>query len=199
MSLRTTSLALVVASSCSVACGTYSALRPADNLRRGEVDVAAGLAANQIGEVLPVVRATVGVTDRIEIGAQYEVYSALASARLALLRSDEHGIAVSAGVEGGYVSVLDALDGDDYDLGIQGEALGGVLAVGRRWRSLEIYAVTKALAAGWGQGSTSFLGVYRAGLRIALGDHFYLGAEGGGTLHHSVFVGEGTGFASIVF
>ena len=177
----------------AASCGTYSAIRPADNLRRGQFEVAGGLAASQVGQVLPVVRATVGVSDEIEIGGQYEVYSALASIRFAAMRTETHGLALAVGLEGGVVSLVDDIIDGDTDFGLRAEAGGASLAVGHRWSSVEGYFATKALIVGWDGDTSSFLGTYRAGARFG-GTGLSFGFELGGTLHHTLFIAESTAY-----
>jgi len=197
--MKTTTMTIIAAFVvCGSACGTYSGMRTANNLRQGQIELGGGFAANEIGEVLPVVRASVGVTDAVEIGGQYEVYSALASARVALRRSETHGFALAAGIEGGMVSLLKTVSNDDSDFGLRAEALGAVVAIGHRWSAVEGYILTKALAVGWAQAATSFLGTYRGGLRFGRGA-VQLGVEAGGTLHHVIFVAEATGYVALVF
>lgn len=176
-------------------CGTYSALRPADNLRAGQAEVHTGLAANAFGEVLPVGRVTVGVHDRVELGAQYEIYSALGSARFGLLRSEDDGVALSLGVVGGYVSVLETID-DELEVDLRGEAAGGTLSFGRRWDSIQLYLTGKAMAVGWAENAYSFLGVSRLGIQFQR-QNFLIGFETGGTLHHVVFIPEATAYIGL--
>jgi len=62
-------------------CGTYSLLRPADTLKRGELEMTAGAAFNTLPEMTLVGQAAFGLADWLELGAQYEMYSALGQLR----------------------------------------------------------------------------------------------------------------------
>ncbi|MFO0747800.1 MAG: hypothetical protein U1F43_19360 [Myxococcota bacterium] len=167
------------------ACGTYSHMRPADNLEAGRAEVSAGLAFNTLPEVLPVVSAAVGLTDRIELEGQYEVYSALAEVRFGVLTTKANDFALSLGVGGGYASLwVDEFVG-------HGAALAD-LALGRRFgEHVEVYLGHKLM---WLGGGGYLLNATRAGVRVSW-PWGHVGVEGGATVHHSfLVVGEGTGY-----
>jgi hypothetical protein len=157
------------------ACGTYTHVRGADNLPRGGVELAAGLAANQLGEVLPVLAGAVGITDRLELEAQYEIYSALAEVRFAILSSERDGLALALGVGGGAATVLVVEEEGDSDAA----ALLDVV-VGRRWDRLELYLSEKAI---WMVSKGYVINALRAGVRWRAGQAIF-GAEGGASIHH---------------
>ncbi len=164
------------------ACGTYSHIRPADNLPAGRFEIAGGLAANGLGEVLPVGAAALGLTDWLELEGQYEIYSGFAELRAGVLRSERDGIAVSLGVGGGGASVY----ANDWS---GGAAVVGDLTVGRRFGAVELYLGDRFFFL---PGSDYTINSTRAGVRVG-GEHFFGGAEGGATLHQGVLVlGEGT-------
>ena len=174
------------------ACGTYSHLRPADNLRSGRVEVSAGFAASTLPEVVPVVQGAVGITDWLELEAQYEVYSALGELRFGILRSETSAVALSVGVGGGMASVWQDLGGDDNFR--DGAVLGDVV-VGKRWPAVEIYLADRAIVLL----STGYtINAVKAGVRFRFrGAH--LGLEGGVTTHHSfIALGEGTAFVGFI-
>jgi hypothetical protein len=164
-------------------------VRGADNLARGRVELAAGLAANQLPEVLPVVAGAVGLTDWLELDAQYEIYSALVEARFAVLGSERHGLALALGVGGGAATVLVVEDDGDSDA-----ALLGDLVVGRRWDALELYLSEKAI---WMVAHGYVINAMRAGVRWNTGP-LILGAEAGASIHHDFLaIAEGSVFLAL--
>lgn len=174
------------------ACGTYSVLRPADNLEAGRVEITGGLTANTIPEVLPVMKGNVGLTDWLEIGAQYEVYTLLGEARFGLLSSEAHGIALALGAQGGMVSRYTGSTG--FADATTEFAAGPTLTVGRRWDIWEIYLGGKALSNFESSGFGIVSG--KLGARVILIPTLFLGAEAGVSGHFwggsGVAVGEGT-------
>jgi hypothetical protein len=176
MTWRPLALALLAA------CGTYSHIRPADNLRSGKLEASVGLAANGLGEVLPVGAAAVGITDWLEIEGQYEIYAGFGELRAAILASDRQGIALALGAGGGAASVY------TNDWG-GGAALVGDLTLGRHFEHLDLYVADRFFYLPKDGYTINSL---RAGLRVDL-DQFFIGAEGGATLHQGVlWLGEGT-------
>lgn len=167
------------------ACGTYSHLRPADNLRAGGVEVSAGVAMSSVPEVVPVVQAAVGVTDRVEIEGQYEVYSALAELRFGVLSTERHGVALAIGAGGGMASVWQDLGDDSFRDG----AVVGDVVFGKRWDAVELYLSDKAVVLV----STGYvINAVKAGVRGRF-HGVHLGLEGGVTTHHAfIALGEGT-------
>jgi hypothetical protein len=169
----------------TTACGTYSHLRPADNLRAGGVEISGGFAASTLPEVVPVVQAAVGITDWMELEAQYEVYSALGELRFELLGSERRPIALALGVGGGVASVWKDV-GDDH---LRAGAVLGDLVLGKGFRHVDLYLANKTVvlvSVGY------VINAVKAGVR-ARWKGLHLGVEGGVTTHHSFFaLGEGT-------
>ncbi len=96
------------------ACGTYSALRPATVAPPGHVELGLGLAANQLGEVLPVLDGRVGIARRLELGGHYEVYSGYLEARVAVLEQASAGVSLAVSAGGGFATTLiDEFDSPD--------------------------------------------------------------------------------------
>lgn len=180
-------LAFCLALACvaTQACGTYSHIRPADNLEHGKLELSGGLAANTLPEVLPVVSFAYGISDRVELEAQYEVYSALAEVRFGLLTTKADDFALALGVGGGYASLW------VNDFVGHGAALAD-LVLGRRFgEHVELYLGHKFM---WLGGSGYLLNATRLGVRGSWG-WGHIGFEGGATVHHSfLVVGEATGY-----
>ena len=175
------------------ACGTYTHVRGADNLPGGRVELAAGLAANGLGEVLPVFAGAVGLTDWLELEAQYEVYSALVEARFQVLSSERHGVALAMGVGGGAATVLVTEAGDE-EQGDSDASLLGDLVLGRRWDPIEVYVSDKVI---WMLSDDYVINALRAGVRWRLGSGV-LGFEGGASIHHDFLtVGEASLFFAL--
>lgn len=169
-------------------CGTYSLLRPADTLKRGELEMTAGAAFNTLPEMTLVGQAAFGLADWLELGAQYEMYSALGQLRFGLLSSEKHGLALSIAVGGGYATLLEAIDVESRDVRSAGPLAG--LTVGRRWDSFELYLGNKTLML---LPDAYFLNAVRAGVRYTIHQAIVLGLEAGVTFHHNfVVLGEGT-------
>lgn len=172
-------------------CGTFSSLRPADNLKQGDVEIVGGISGNTLPEVLPVGRLTVGITDWLEAGVQTEVYSNLADVRFGILTSEDHGIALSLGVQGG--TVQHVTSGSSQASG----AIGPTLCIGRRWDVFELYLGAKGLTNFDPQAILGLLSG-RLGARFRLWQLGILGVEAGGTGHFwggfSNGVGEATAY-----
>jgi hypothetical protein len=177
-----TNFGIVALAALLAACGTYSHIRPADNLPAGRLELAGGAAANGLGEVLPVGAAAVGLTDWLELEGQLEVYSGFGEVRAGVLSSARDGIAVSIGIGGGATSVY-------KNAWLGGAALLGDLTVGRRFSIVEVYVGDRLLYLPAGSYTINSL---RGGVRVG-GEHVFAGAEGGATLHEgTLWLGEGT-------
>ena len=175
------SLALIWGILCN--CGTYSMLRPADTLKQGEFEMTGGVAANSIPELVAVAQLGVGITDWLEFGAQYEVYSALGQLRFGLLNSADHGFALALAVGGGASSFLENLD-DDRDAFDNGVILAG-LTMGHRWDFFDLYLGCKSLFLLPLQYS---INTVKLGAMFTFFDTLIFGLEGGATLHHGFWV-----------
>jgi len=164
-------------------CGTYTMVSPADTLSQGQVEVAAGLAASQLGEVNPVAHATVGVTDRIEVLGHYEIWNAFAEARFGLLKSERDGIALAVGVGGGFATTfVSELDNDETS---DGSALTMSIAIGKRFGAHELALAHRTLLLGGDWGVSATRGQYRyafGGVGVFV--------EVGGTLHYPLDAAE---------
>ncbi len=177
----------------SYGCSTYSALRPADNLKAGQIELTAGAAANEFGDANLAARATVGVTDWLELGAQYESEAWLANARLGILSTKKHGIALSTGVEVGQILLLRDIENLFTD--IKTDAIGANIVVGRRFGPVEPYLSAKVLYTP----EEILLSVGKIGLRTYL-KRFFMGIEGGASFYNDDFaVGEGTLYGGLQF
>jgi len=167
----------------SLSCGTYSVLRSADTLPKGQVELNAGLAANGIGEVVPVGQVAVGVHDRVDVFAQWELWNAFAEARAAVFKSELDGIAVTIGIGGGVASTAleeasDTLQGVENDA-----AMVGSVYIGRRFDWLDVYLANRTL---WLVPSFT-LNSTKLGVRLNASEHFRFIIEGGATVHHGAF------------
>ena len=126
-SLRGVVACAVIIVALTAGCGTYSTLRGGDTLAARKIEVQAGVAANSNGEVQSVVQLAARLTDRVELGAQYEVLSALAWARFGVLQTKVHHVGLAFTAGGGYATTL--LDNDETSSG--GVVMGGVTVGGR--------------------------------------------------------------------
>ncbi len=184
-------------------CGTYSVLRPADNLPQGRVEIQAGAAISTIPELLPVLKADVGLTSWLEAGVQWEVYTALIGARLGILRSERHGIALAVGVQTGVADIfrIDLLNNRDWS---DRFVIAPNLTIGRRFNDhFEIYIGGKALIDVAASAPTQVL-TGKLGARWTVNEVAFLGAEGGVSFHQLLgaayqAVGEGTGTIGVGF
>lgn len=182
---ETRALSLALAACCcstTTGCGTYSLLRSADTLSKGQFEISAAITGNTLPEVLGAVQGAVGVTNWLELGAQYEVYSALAQVRFGVLSSEKHGVALALAAGGGFASAWTSAWRS------QGTVLGG-FTIGRRWSYFELYLGDKCLFL---IPDSYFINTGKLGVRFTLWKHLLLGAEAGATLHHGyLVVGEG--------
>lgn len=176
-------------------CSSYSSIRAADNLKKGEIEVAGGVAANLdpygagVGSVVPVGHASVGVSDEVEAGAHYETNSLLGEVRYGILKSEEDGIAVAVGVTGGKATER----GYDWTGGVRGGleqisssgfVAGPTLTLGRRWGAWEAYTGGKLLHPVSDQATGILTG--RIGGRFhPLNNGLVLGLEGGGSFRYT--------------
>lgn len=181
--------ALAAAAAALVAggCGTYSMVRPARTLPAGEVELAAGVAASNLGEVNTILHAAVGVGERVEVLAQNEIWNTFGEARYAVLSdapSQGHGdgVGLVVGVGGGRaVTVVSAVtEGVDEDEEtVDGAAATVSVAVGKSWDAVSVTLGHRSffLASGYLAAST------RLGVRLHLGSVAGVFLETGGTVH----------------
>ncbi|HVV82057.1 MAG TPA: hypothetical protein VHE35_03215 [Kofleriaceae bacterium] len=179
-------------------CGTYSLMRPAETMREGRVELAAGIAASSIGEANTVVHAAYAITDDLEIDAQNEVWNTFVELRYGLLHERDDGLSLAVGAGGGEAITLvsaagDALDGDDADNGAAGLVS---VAIGKRFGPVDLTLGNRTFV----QVGSFFMSSTRAQARFAIGDHFGFILEGGATVHAPIrepdlalAIGEGTG------
>lgn len=196
MNLRSLGPAWVLA--LTSACGTYSMVRPAETLPAGRVELAAGLAASQLGEANTVLHAAVGVTDDVEVLAQNEVWNSFGEVRYGVLHEKPNGMSLAVGVGGGRAITLvsavgDALDSDEADGGAAGLAS---VAVGKRFDRVDLTIGNRTF---YQFGGGFFMSSTRAAVRFAITGNLGLLLEGGGTVHApidapdlSIFIGEAT-------
>ncbi|MCE9576852.1 MAG: hypothetical protein K8W52_27140 [Deltaproteobacteria bacterium] len=179
------------------ACGTYSLVRPAETMRAGKVELAAGLAASQLGEVNTILHAAVAITDDLELDAQNEFLNSFVEARYGILHNAPDGLALAVGLGAGRAITLvsavgDELDGDTADAGFAGVA---TVSVGKRWGAVDLTIGNRTFV----QSGNFFMSSTRLAARFAIGAHFGLMAEAGGTVHAPIkepdlalFIGEGS-------
>jgi hypothetical protein len=186
MSFRFALLAFVVLAGC----GTYSTLRPAPVLAPGRVELGAGIAANQIGEVLPVVQGHVGLFPRVEIGGHYEVYSGFGELRVQALEEEHQGVSMSFGLGGGFATtILDEVGQELSESQGPDFALFGSFALSRRFGTVvEPYVAGRVSylvpADGW-----VFAPV--GGVRLNATRWLSFSLEGGAAIHVRAGVGLG--------
>ncbi len=131
-------------------CSSYSAIRAADNLKQGEIEVTGGATGSVdpygfgAGAVVPVAHASIGVTDDFETGAHYETHSFLGEVRYGVTQSEDEGVAIAVGLTGGkaferYYNISGGMGSSG------GIVIGPTLTVGRRWNAWEAYAGGKVL------------------------------------------------------
>jgi hypothetical protein len=165
----------------SMACGTFSSLRPADTLSEKEVEFTGAVAANHIGIVVPALRIDYGVSDRVEIGAQYEVYSYLVNARYGLLKSEEDGIGLALGLAAGEAFFISNFSSSFSDaVWRSSPVFAPTLTIGRKWDSFELYLGYKAF---FGTSGNYEIGSLKLGTRFWVSKGLGLTLEGG-TTHH---------------
>ena len=163
-------------------CGTYSLVRPAETMRAGKVELAAGLAASSIGEANTIVHAAYAITDDVEVDAQNEIWNTFVEVRYGILHERDDGLSLAVGAGGGQAVTLvsavgDELDEDSADTGAAG--LVGV-SIGKRLGPVDLTLGNRSfvqLGGGFLMSST------RLAARVAIGAHFGVMLEGGGTVH----------------
>ena len=191
--LTSSLLSLIVASVVSplAACGTYSQIRTGKTLPAGAFELSAGVAANGVPEVNPVVQGALGISDRVEAVAHYELQNAYGELRVGLLKEESQGLNLAWGVGGGFGGRA----GDDLvDDGVTNPLLTTSLAVSRSIGELvELYVAGRAT---WLVPDFSVL-TARGGLRVGKKVFFY--GEGGVSIHDGFPIGEGTGGIGIAF
>lgn len=186
--------AAIVLAVFASACGTYSMVRPARTLAPGTVEVAAGLAvstleANTVGHV------AVGVSDRVEVLAQNEIWNTFGELRYQVLRGGAVDLVLGAG--GGYAMTLIAAltSSGDHDT-VTGAAGTASIAAGHSWGRVSLTLGNRSFFLVSGYVATST----RLGLRVrAVGRLGFL-VEAGATVHAPLdapslafAVGEATG------
>jgi hypothetical protein len=188
--------ALIAIVGCS-ACGTYSLVRPAETMRKGHLELSAGLAASQLGEANPILHAAYAFTDDIEVIAQNEVWNAFVEARYGLLHDAPNGLSLALGVGGGRAITLvsavgESLDADEADSGAAGLVSA---SIGKRLGNVDLTLGNRTFV----QSGRFFMSSTRLAVRLAIGSHFGLMLEGGGTVHAPIespdlalFIGEGS-------
>jgi len=170
-------------------------LRPADTLKQGRFELTAGAAMNTLPEVTAVAQLAVGVFDWLELGAQYETYSALGQVRFGILSSEEHGFALALAVGGGAANLVENID-EENEPWDNGAVLAGI-TLGRRWDFFELYLGYKSLLLLPLQYSINSV---KAGVRFTLFEVVVLGIEGGVTFHHAFLtLGEGAAHLGFTF
>jgi hypothetical protein len=192
---------LLFACGLTASCGAYSILRPADNLKAGQAELAGGVSVNMWPLATFVGQGSVGITNWLELGGQYEVYSAEGWARFGLLRSEAHGVALALSAGGGAVWNVDLAD---EGLHLEEEWEPAILAgvtLGRRFGVIEPYL-------GWRcyympQVAYS-LNAIKAGVRLTpvswSWGSWWLGLEGGATIYGTDFtIAEGAAVTGFTF
>ncbi len=190
-------LATIAILSLASACGTYSLVRPAETMRQGKVELAAGLAASQLGEVNTILHAAVAVTDDLELDAQNEFLNSFVEARYGILHHADDGLALAVGLGAGRAITLvsaigDELEGDSADAGFAGIA---TVSVGKRWGAVDVTIGNRTFV----QSGSFLMSSSRVAARVAIGGHFGVMVEAGGTVHAPIeepdlalFIGEGS-------
>jgi hypothetical protein len=185
MGTRTAGL-LGVACLLVAGCGTYSMVRPARTLPKGQVELAAGLAASNLGEVNTILHGAVGLGDRVELLGQNEIWNSFVELRYAILKDEPaHGDAVGLVVGAGagqavtLVSAVTEAGEEESNESIDGAAGLVSASVGKTWgnTTLTLAHRTFFLQGGYAASST------RLALRLAVSGGFGFFAETGGTAH----------------
>jgi len=180
MRLALAVIGLVVTS----ACGTYSMIRPADTLPKGKVELAAGLAASSL-EVNTIVHGAFGLTDRVELLGQNEVWNTFGEVRYAVRRRGEGPLAVSIGLGGGYaITLLSAVSGAAQGNRANGAAGTASVAVGHDWGRVAVTVGNRSFVLAPGYLATST----RAGIRVRIAGPLGALAELGATYHAKLAV-----------
>ncbi len=188
-SIRFPHAALLLGFSLScIGCGTFSILRPADTLSKNNSEFSFGMAANSVGGVQPMLQWNYGLSNQIELGAQYEVYSYLLGARYGLLSSEKHSFAAACGLSVGQINEVTQFGFSANSSGtwINTGAIIPELTIGRRWRSLELYLGYRAFF-GFAYNWSYTIGTIKLGTRFPIEPHIFFTLEVGET--HTVTSG----------
>jgi hypothetical protein len=179
--------AITLAMVLTTACGTYSMVRSADTLREGRVEIAGGVAVSQL-ETNTILHGAVGITDRIEVLAQNEVWNTFGEVRFGIRHSDEGPLAIAVGVGGGYaITLLSALTSSGDHDEAHGAAATASVAVGHDWGPLAVTLSNRSFLLAVGHLASST----RAGVRLRIAGPLGAFVEGGATLHASLSLGGG--------
>lgn len=126
-----------LAAAFAAGCGTYSMVRPASTLPAGKIEIAGGLATSALGEVNTIAHGAYGVTDRVEVLVQNEVWNTFGEVRFGLLDDETAPVSLAIGVGGGAaVTLLSAVA--ESDMRVDGGVGVASVAVGRRWDRFEL-------------------------------------------------------------
>ena len=195
-------LCTLAASLATSACGTFSVMRPADNLKAGQVEISGGLTVNSLPDANPVLQANVGVLDWLELGAQYETYSAEGWLRFAPLSTDDNGLALALSLGAGGLNTI-GWSSDEHSLDDSWTpTLMGGATLGRRFADwFEPYIGVRLF---YLASSEIALTTVKGGMRFTPArwswGAFWLGLEGGATFYDGLFaVGEGTAALGFIF
>ncbi len=175
-------------------CGTFSVVRPADTLKSGQFEASGGLTANHLGEFLFVGKGDFGITDWLEVGAHYEVYSYLIGLRAGLLHTDDHGFALALGLQTGRTLRLLKVIFSSNDTSSEGAfTVAPSLTLGRRWDQFEPYLGMKVFLfpSHMDIGGADFDYIFsgKIGFRFYPSEKIFLFFEGGPSIH-KIFLGE---------
>lgn len=179
-------------------CGTFSHLRPADTLKKGQFELAGGLSMNTLPEFVPTIRADYGLFERFEIGAQWELYTILGGFRYGLMPSDRYRIAVATGFQMGMISLHETSDDTTRKklVFVPSLTVGKKLGVWDLYTGLKIFYLPS-------ESFQSHLLTWRTGFRFPLYKEIRLNVEGGLSFHRTpaylATLGEFTLGASFAF
>jgi type IV secretory pathway TrbD component len=183
---------LLAIAACATGCGTYSMVRSADTLPRGKLELAGGLAASSL-EVNTVAHAAYGITDRVEVLAQNEVWSTIGEVRYGFLHSKSSPLGLAVGVGGGQAfTLLSAFSGN-------AAAASASIAVGRDFGRVTLTLGNREILMFGGYLASAT----RLGARLRMSEHFGLLLEAGATVHTKLSLGTalavGEGTAGVYF
>lgn len=170
-------------------CGTFSVFRPADTLEPAQIDISAGVSANQFNAV-PVFKLALGLPYALEIEAQYEVRAMYGSLRYGIFSSKTFPFALSLG--GGY-GTIPIYEGTPVGAGqtpsiTQRNALLLEAIAGVRLQDLDLYLGNRVFWQINATDSFTKLAVFvnKLGFRYKLNEIQYFGAEAGTTYHTQI-------------
>ncbi|MCB1198600.1 MAG: hypothetical protein KDK51_09515, partial [Deltaproteobacteria bacterium] len=155
-------------------CATVSVMRPAHHLEKGQLEASAGVAVNP-ANVLFAAKLDYGITNKIEVGLQYETLSFVAGGRYQIFANPE-GFALSLGLQTGSVVSID----DDQDGSIWVWAPN--ITLGWQRKTWNIYLGYKAML----DLDTYQIGSVKLGVRKQLSPRWFIGIEGGSS-HYNLF------------